>query len=354
MSSSPVFLRLAAPCPRHAQELALWADAGHPGTLPESLATHLEQCSACQSFVESLDWQRDLLQRWAQAETRCFDPTGFHDEIQNRRRQQAGADIVAFCRQLLLLDAAFEDAFPLATDGGETPGLLSAWQRLQTSALDAYSKRLPRYLKLLSPIDAQGLPRQSVIGPLERHRLVDGLLREVQKIDPATPEPYLLQAQKTWVFGEVSRVPDLLEESLRRCNRPRQTGTVLLHFAIWRADQGAVQEAVSLLARAVRLAPHHLAVHFTLGVYSAALRQQHRSQQSLRHAAHLGTASDRVRRMLKVRLQMQALSHLGVLPASEVASKTREVLRSVAPSSCSSPSLSHQSLDLPCAPCNRS
>lgn len=322
-----ITVRLAAPCPRQAVRLAHLVDS--PLTSPPTeVLEHIAACTECAEFLAGLRMQASSCAALQGGD----DSVGFEPlevRIRARHLRLASKELTALSRQLLLLEGDFEASFPPERSSTEDDGLLPTLTRirLRWRATDLAQHARPELgLLLHTLLDAEEGHDQQLHDPEQRLLLAAGLLEESLAIDAQNAEAYLLRAQKNWVFGDSTRVPDDLDDALRACRSPRRTGVVLLHRAIWQADQGDLSAALDSLLRAIQLAPHYLAVQFTMGVYATATGSHPLARRSLQAAAGIGSPSDRIRRMLQVKRQLRSLSSLGVFPSRSVNPLARDIL----------------------------
>jgi tetratricopeptide (TPR) repeat protein len=245
--------------------------------------------------------------------------------------ERAARELVALSQEILLLDPAFENAFPRERSRLHAPGLAAVARRALRR--DAWSPRLSRALRreiavLLGPL-APGTALPS------RERLLStakDALAAAEELSPRAAAPVLVRAQQAWILDDSpAAAAHGFERAFERAAAAPAAASALLHRAILSADAGSTDRAIELLEAAARLEPRSLAIAWTLAVYALATGRHRLFERQLAAVLRSRDAASIRRRGLSLSRHMGALVRLGVLSPARARSHAQEFLARLPP-----------------------
>ncbi|MBL8842350.1 MAG: hypothetical protein JNL90_12570 [Planctomycetes bacterium] len=215
---------------------------------------------------------------------------------------------------LLHLDARFRAAFPEERRSAGVARPLELESAVRGCLADPRLRsHLPARLAsrletLLSPA-----PRERVLPSVgSQATLARALLHAAAELAHDVDAPHLISGQLDWLRGDAAAAERGFAKAAEVATTPRGAAHALLHRAILSADDGRVDDALRLLARASALDPLQLAAHWTSAVYATAVRRPALADYHFRAALRVGAPRDLRARGLALERQLLALAHRGV------------------------------------------
>lgn len=250
-------------------------------------------------------------------------------------RRRAVNDLVRLAQEILLLDPAFERAFPRERTRAAASGLVASAQRLLAApaALAGLGTPLRTAIERLCYPDRDGRrPKPTLPTAVARLKLADRLLDHALELDPKSSLAHVVLAQRSWLYADdLDGTRRSLERAIGCAATRASAAGALLHVAILDADLGRLDAAIELLASAERLDPDSFAAAWTLGVYALATDRTRLAERQLLAISRTADPASLRRRGLALPAHLSALARSGVLPAARVAERADAFLSRLPP-----------------------